>query len=85
MVEIYSLSRFVICTFDQDRLFAENKEVFQHWFDLILSTKQKHGILDEDIYNIDEKGFMIGGAGSTKVVISKHEKQAFTAESGNRE
>ena len=59
-------------TLDQDRLFAENEEIFQHWFDLFLSTKQKHGILDEDIYNMDEKGFMMGVAGSAKVVISKH-------------
>ena len=70
-------------TLDQDRLFAENEEIFQHWFDLFLSIKEKHGILDEDIYNMDEKGFMMGG--SVKVVISKHEKQAFSAQLGNRE
>ena len=34
---------------------------------------------------MDEKGFMIGVAASAKVVISKHEKQAFSAQSGNRE
>ena len=34
---------------------------------------------------MDEKGFMMGVAGSAKVVISKHEKQAFSAQSGNRE
>ena len=72
-------------TLDQERLFAENEEIFQHWFDLFLSMKEKHGILDEDIYNMDEKGFMMGVAASAKVVISKHEKQAFSAQSGNRE
>ena len=34
---------------------------------------------------MDEKGFMIGVAGSAKVIISKHEKQAFSTHSGNRE
>ena len=43
-------------TLDQDRLLAENEEIFQHWFDLFLSIKEKHGILDEDIYNMDERG-----------------------------
>ena len=57
-------------TLDQERLFAENEEIFQYWFDLFLSTKEKHGILDEDIYNMDEKGFMMGVAASAKVVIS---------------
>ena len=72
-------------TLDQERLLAANEEIFQHRFDLFLFMKEKHGILDEDIYNMDEKGFMIGVATSAKVVISKHEKQAFSAQSGNRE
>ena len=72
-------------TLDQERLFAENEEIFKHLSELFLSVKQKHGILDEDIYNMDEKGFMMGVAASAKVVIPKHEKQAFSAQSGNRE
>ena len=47
--------------------------------------KEKHRILDEDIYKMDEKGFMMRVAASAKVVISKHEKQAFSAQPGNRE
>ena len=61
------------------------KNISIYLSDLFLSTKQKHGILYEDIYNMDEKGFMMGVAGSAKVIISKHEKQAFSAQSGNRE
>ena len=34
---------------------------------------------------MDEKGFMMGVAASAKVVISKHEKQAFSVKSVNRE
>ena len=72
-------------TLNQERLFAENEEVFKYYFELFLSVKQKHGTLNEDIYNMDKKGFMIGVAASVKVLISKHEKQAFSAQSGNRE
>ena len=39
--------------------------------------KAQYGILDEDTYNIDEKKFLMGVAGSAKVVFSKYEKQAF--------
>ena len=49
-------------TVNQDRLFAENKEIFQRWFDLFLSIKEKHGILDEEIYNIEEKGVHDSGS-----------------------
>lgn len=47
--------------------------------------KAKYGILDEDTYNMDEKRFMMGVAGSAKVVLSKYKKQAFVKQCGNRE
>ena len=34
--------------------------------------KAKHGILDGDIYNIDENGYMMGIGRSSKVVFSKY-------------
>ena len=72
-------------TLDQDRFFAEDAEIFRGWFDLYISIKIRYGILDADTYNMDEKGFMLGVAGSAKVVISKYEKQAFVNQVGNRE
>ena len=30
------------------------------WFRLVENIKEKYGIVDEDIYNFDETGFMIG-------------------------
>jgi hypothetical protein len=36
----------------------------------VLETRQTYGILDEDSYNFDETGFMMGVAGTSKVVTS---------------
>ena len=32
----------------------------QRWFDLVQATKQKWGIVDDNIYNFNETSFMIG-------------------------
>ena len=72
-------------TLDPDRFFAQNRDSIQQWFDLYWSIKAKHGILDEDTYNIDENGYMMGIAGSSKVVFSKYQKQTFINQAGNRE
>lgn len=42
-------------------------------------------ILDEDTYNIDEKRFMMGVAGSAEVVFSKYEKQVFVKQGDDGE
>ena len=72
-------------TLDQERFLAQNRDSIQEWFDLYRSIKAKHGILDEDTYNMDENGYMMGVAGSSKVVFSKYQKQAFINQAGNRE
>ena len=71
-------------TLDQDRFLAQNRGSIQEWFDLYWSIKALHGILDEDTYNMDENGYMMGVAGSSKVVFSKYQKQAFVNQAGNR-
>lgn len=73
------------CTLDQDRFLAQNRDSIQEWFDLYRSIKAAHGILDEDTYNMDENGYMMGIAGSSKVVFSKYQKQAFINQAGTRE
>ena len=47
--------------------------------------KAQYSILDKDMYNMDENSYMIGMAGSSKVVFSKSQKQAFINQAGNRE
>ncbi len=72
-------------TLDQEQFLAQKHDSIQEWFDLYWSIKAKHGILDEDTYNMDENDYMMGVAGSSKVVFSKYQKQAFINQAGNRE
>ena len=50
---------------------------------LYIFIKAQYSILDKEIYNVDKKSFMIEVAESTKVVFSKHEKQAFVKQYSN--
>lgn len=72
-------------TLDQDRFLAQNRDIIQDWFELYKSIKAEYGILDKDTYNMDENRYMMGIAGSSKVVFSKYQKQAFVNQAGNRE
>jgi hypothetical protein len=38
----------------------EDARVITPWFKLVANTKAKYGIADDDMYNFDETGFMMG-------------------------
>jgi hypothetical protein len=59
---------------DKSRAIAENFGVFNRWFKLLDSTIEKHNILLCDIYNIDEKGCMIGWIRENRVLVTKDER-----------
>ena len=59
---------------DEDRFLVQNRDIIQGWFNLYWSIKAEYGILDEDTYNIDKNGYMMGITGSSKVVFSKYQK-----------
>ena len=46
--------------YDRQRALNADARVISPWFSLIQSVKEKYGILDEDIHNFDETGFMMG-------------------------
>ena len=46
--------------YDYRRALCEDPEVIQGWFCLVANIKAKYGIQDEDTYNFDETGFMMG-------------------------
>jgi hypothetical protein len=52
------------------RALSEDPKLIREWFDVILNTKVKYGICDEDIYNFDETKFQIGQIRLVTVVIS---------------
>ncbi len=72
-------------TFDQEQFLAQNWDSIREWFDLYLFIKAQHDILDKNTYNMDENDYMMGIAGSTKVVVLKYSKRAFINQAGSRE
>jgi hypothetical protein len=60
--------------------------LIRSWFELVEQTKLKYGILDEDVFNFDEAGFMIGKL-TTQLVVTGSERRGRpkTIQPGNRE
>ncbi|KAL2018297.1 hypothetical protein VTK56DRAFT_1001 [Thermocarpiscus australiensis] len=46
--------------YDYQRAKCEDPKVIGEWFALVRNTKAKYGIVDDDIYNFDETGFIMG-------------------------
>ncbi len=73
-----------IPTLDKERAAAENADALQQWFNLYKRIREDYDIEDDDVYNMDEKGFMQGVLSKMKV-ISRHEKKQYMTQCGNRE
>jgi hypothetical protein len=60
--------------------------LIRSWFELVEQTKAKYGICDEDIYNFDEVGFMMGKI-MTQLVVTGSERRGRpkALQPGNRE
>jgi hypothetical protein len=48
--------------------------LIRSWFELVEQTKLKYGILDKDVYNFNEAGFIIGKI-TTKLVVTGLERR----------
>lgn len=70
---------------DKERAMTQDHDILAGWFNLFRSLKEEHGIEIEDIYNMDEKGFLQGVIAKLRVMISKYEKKAHMTQCGNRE
>ena len=72
--------------YDYKRALCEDLEVIQGWFGLVANIKAKYGILDEDTFNFNETGFMIGQISTGAVVTaSERQGQPKSVQQGNRE
>lgn len=60
--------------YDYQRAKCEDPAIINKWFTLVRSTIAKYGILEDDIYNFDETGFMMGII-STAMVVTSSEKR----------
>jgi hypothetical protein len=59
--------------YDHQRAACEDPAVIQPWFSLVQSMKAKYSILDEDTWNFNKSGFMIGKI-SSQLVVTGSEK-----------
>jgi hypothetical protein len=72
--------------FSSQRALSEDPIAITAWFKLVEETRQTYGVLDQDIYNFDETGFMMGVAATSKVVTSSERVgRAVVVQPGNRE
>jgi hypothetical protein len=72
--------------YDRQRAACEDPAVIQPWFALVQGIKEKYGIIDEDMYNFDESGFLMGKI-SSQLVVTGSEKpgKAKKIQPGDRE
>jgi RecB family endonuclease NucS len=72
--------------YDYKRALCEDPQVIRDWFRLVENTKAKYGILDEDTYNSDKAGFLMGMISTGAVVTgSERRGQPKSVQQGNRE
>jgi len=72
--------------YDYKRAQCEDPVIIGDWFKLVRNVVAKYGIVEEDIYNFDEAGFLIGMIATAKVVTSSESRnRPKTTQLGNRE
>jgi transposase len=72
--------------YDLQRALCEDPELISKWFTLFKNICDKYGILDSDIWNFDETGFMMGII-TPYMVVTKAERlgKAKAVQPGNRD
>ena len=72
--------------YDYKRALCEDPEVIRGWFRLVANIKAKYGIQDEDMYNFDETGFMMGQIKAQMIFTGSEKRSApKRIQPGNRE
>jgi hypothetical protein len=72
--------------FHSQRARCEDPVKIRAWFKLVEDTRRAYGITDQDAYNFDKTGFMMGVASTSKVVTSSDTVgRATVVQPGNRE
>ena len=72
--------------YDYQRAKCEDPKIISEWFALVQNVKAKYGIVEDDIYNFDETGFMMGIIFAGMVVTTSDGRgKAKLAQPGNRE
>jgi len=59
---------------NRQRALTEDPRIISPWLTLVQSFKERYGIQDEDIYNFDETGFMMGVISSQLLVTGSERR-----------
>ncbi|SJX65090.1 related to transposase [Sporisorium reilianum f. sp. reilianum] len=72
---------------DSQRVLASNPKNVEAYFDLLEDTIKEHNIVPENIYNMDETGFLLGQSQSCNIIVPKEngKNRCFRSHPGNRE
>jgi hypothetical protein len=70
---------------DKDRWNSVTRESMEGWFNLLKSAKEEHRILDSNVYNMDEKGCILGVSEKARVLIPSRSRVKYVKQAGNRE
>ena len=60
--------------YDSQRALCEDAGIIEPWFKLYNAMKEKYGILNQDTYNFDETGFMMGVITSQLVITGRERR-----------
>jgi hypothetical protein len=60
--------------YDRQRALCEDPALIMAWFELVEQTKAKYGICDDNVWNFDEAGFMMGKI-TTQLVVTGSERR----------
>jgi hypothetical protein len=72
--------------YDYNRAQCEDPVIIKEWFSLVHTVIAKYGIAENNIYNFDAAGFLMGVIAIAKVVISSETRsRPKTAQLGKRE
>jgi len=70
---------------DHQRAYASEPNKIKNYFLKINHLRTRHNLQPDDIYNIDEKGFMIGISAKTKFVTKVARRNPRVTHDGKRE
>jgi hypothetical protein len=60
-------------------------EGLNKWFEKLKAVREKYGIIDQDIHNIDKTGFRIGMSCQHKVIVKANSTRRYLTDPDNRD
>ena len=71
------LKKKFVVGLDKERSLAQNPDIITNWFQLFYDVVKEYNIDSNNIYNINEKGILMGIIKKVKVLVSKYKKNHY--------